>query len=57
MKRFTSPGHAQQFLSAFSGIFPHFRPRRNRLGVEDYRREMADRFTTWNEVTGTATAA
>src|ERR687893_130454 len=28
MKRFTSPGHAQRFLSAFSGISPHFRPGR-----------------------------
>lgn len=26
MKRFTSPGHAQRFLSAFSSISPHFRP-------------------------------
>ena len=57
MKKFTSARHAQQFLSAFSGISPHFRPRRHRLGVEDYRREMADRFTTWTEVTGTATTA
>ncbi|HEX8761685.1 MAG TPA: IS6 family transposase [Pseudonocardiaceae bacterium] len=57
MKRFTSPGHAQRFLSAFSGISPHFRPRRHRLGAREYRREMAGRFTTWNEVTGTATAA
>jgi putative transposase len=57
MKRFTSPGHAQRFLSAFSGISPHFRPRGHRLGDEEYRREMADRFTAWNEVTGTATAA
>ena len=31
MKRFTSPGHAQRFLSAFSGISPHFRPRRHLL--------------------------
>jgi hypothetical protein len=45
MKTFTSARHAQQFLSAFSGISPHFRPRRHRLGVEDYHREMADRFT------------
>jgi hypothetical protein len=29
MKRFISPGHAQRFLSAFSGISPHFRPRRH----------------------------
>jgi putative transposase len=57
MKRFTSPGHAQRFLSAFSGISPHFRPGRHRLGAEEYRHEMANRFTTWNEVTGTATAA
>jgi putative transposase len=57
MKRFTSPRHAQRFLSAFSGISPHFRPGRHRLGTEEYRREMANRFTTWNEVTGTATAA
>jgi putative transposase len=57
MKRFTSPGHAQQFLSAFSRISPHFRPRRHRLAAEQYRREMAIRFTTWNEVTGLTTAA
>jgi putative transposase len=57
MKRFTSPGHAQRFLSAFSGISPHFRPGRHRLVAQEYRREMANRFTTWNEVTGTATAA
>ena len=27
------------------------------LSAEEYRREMATRFTTWNEITGTATAA
>ena len=57
MKRFTSAGHAQRFLSAFSGISPHFRPRRHRLSAEEYRREMGTRFATWNEVTGMATAA
>jgi putative transposase len=57
MKRFTSPGHAQRFLSAFSGISPHFRLGRHRLGADEYRREMTVRFATWNEVTGTATAA
>jgi putative transposase len=50
-------GEAQQFLSAFSGISPHFRPGRHRLHAQDYRREMAARFTTWNEVTGIATTA
>jgi putative transposase len=57
MKRFTSARHAQRFLSAFTGISPHFRPGRHRLSTEEYRREMTDRFTTWIEVTGTATAA
>jgi putative transposase len=57
MKRFTSARHAQRFLSAFTGISPHFRPGRHRLSAEEYRREMTDRFTTWTEVTGTATAA
>jgi putative transposase len=52
MKRFTSPGHAQQFLSAFSGISPHFRPRRHRLSAEEYRREMTSRFATCNDVVG-----
>ena len=54
MKRFTSARHAQRFLSAFTGIPPHFRPGRPRLPAEEYRREMTDRFTTWTEVTGTA---
>ena len=52
-----SAGHAQRFLSAFSGISPHFRPGRHRLSTTEYRREMTDRFTTWNQVTGAATAA
>ena len=54
MKRFASARHTEQFLSAFSGISPHFRPGRHRLSAEEYRREMTDRFTTWTEVTGTA---
>ena len=57
MKRFTSAGHAQRFLSAFSGISPHFRPGRHQLRADEYRREMTVRFATWNEVTGTVTAA
>jgi len=49
MKTFTSAGYAQRFLSAFSGISPYFRPGRHRLSAEEYRREMTDRFTTWNQ--------
>ncbi|HKR52294.1 MAG TPA: IS6 family transposase [Pseudonocardiaceae bacterium] len=56
MKRFTSTRHAQRFLSAFSGISPHFRPGRHRLSTDEYRREMTVRFTTWTEITGTAAA-
>ena len=57
MKRFTSPGHAQRFLSAFSGISPHFRPRRHLLSAADYRQVMAGRFAVWNEITGATTTA
>lgn len=54
MRRFTSPGHAQRFLSAFSGISAHFRPRRHLLTARDYRTEMTHRFTIWRTVTGCA---
>jgi putative transposase len=57
MRRFTSPGHAQRFLSAFSGISPHFRPRRHLLTARDYRTEIHHRFTTWPQVTGCAATA
>jgi hypothetical protein len=57
MKRFRSAGGAQRFLSAFSGISPHFRPRRHRLTAAQYRHEMTTRFTTWNQVTRLTTAA
>jgi hypothetical protein len=44
MKRFKSSRHAQRFLSAFSGISAHFRPRRHLLSATEWRTEMADRF-------------
>ncbi len=50
IKKFTTPGGTQRFLSAFSGISPHFRPRRHRLNAEQYRHEMTTRFATWNDV-------
>ena len=56
MKKFTSAGHAQRFLSAFSGISPHCRPGRHRLSAAEYRRTMTERFIIWNQITGTATA-
>ena len=57
MKRFKSARHAQRFLSAFSGISPHFRPRRQLLSAADYRQVISDRFAVWNEITGVATTA
>ncbi|MFI8817596.1 MULTISPECIES: IS6 family transposase [unclassified Streptomyces] len=54
MKGFRSAGGAQQFLSAFSGISPHFRPRRHLMTAPEYRTEMTTRFTIWDHVTGVA---
>ena len=53
MKQFRSLGAAQRFLSAFSGISPHFRPRRHLLTAGQNRFEMTLRFTPWDHVTST----
>ena len=57
MRRFKSAGHAQRFLSAHGPILSHFRPRRHRLGIRDYRQEMAHRWHIWREITATEAAA
>ena len=57
MKRFKSSRHAQRFLSAFSGISAHFRPRRHLLSAAEWRTEMADRFAVWRQVTAPDAAA
>ncbi|MFI8308047.1 IS6 family transposase [Streptomyces sp. NPDC085927] len=54
MKGFRSTGGAQRFLSAFSGISPHFRPRRHLMTALNYRAEMTVRFAIWEHVTGAA---
>ncbi|ROQ72537.1 putative transposase [Streptomyces sp. CEV 2-1] len=54
MKGFRSVGGAQQFLSAFSGISPHFRPHRHLMTAPEYRTEMTTRFAIWDQVTGVA---
>ncbi|MFZ4151531.1 IS6 family transposase [Streptomyces pseudogriseolus] len=54
MKNFRSVGGAQRFLSAFSGISPHFRPRRHLMPAYRYRAEMAVRFAIWEQITGVA---
>jgi len=57
MKRFKSVRHAQRFLSAFSGISAHFRPRRHPLSATRWRTEIAERFAVWGEVTALDAAA
>ena len=57
MKRFESVRHAQRFLSAFSGISAHFRPRRHRLSATQWRTEIDERFAVWREVTALDAAA
>ncbi|MEH0630581.1 IS6 family transposase [Streptomyces stelliscabiei] len=54
MKGFRSVGGAQRFLSAFSGISPHFRPRRHLMTAPGYRAEMTVRFAIWDQITGVA---
>jgi putative transposase len=52
MRKFTSAGHAQRFLSAFGPISQHFQPRRHRMSAGEYRATLQGRFQVWNEVTG-----
>jgi putative transposase len=54
MKGFHSVGVAQRFLSAFSGISPHFRPRRHLMTASGHRAEMTIRFALWDQITGAA---
>ncbi|KUN57773.1 transposase [Streptomyces canus] len=54
MKGFRSLGGAQRFLSAFSGISPHFRPSRHLMTAATHRAEMSIRFAIWDQITGTA---
>ncbi|MCX4617720.1 IS6 family transposase [Streptomyces mirabilis] len=53
-KGFRSTGGAQRFLSAFSGISPHFRPRRYLMTAPDQRAETTIRFAIWDHITGAA---
>ncbi|MGW8358716.1 IS6 family transposase [Streptomyces wedmorensis] len=53
MKGFRSVGAAQRFLTAFSGISPHFRPGRHLMAAHDHRTEMIIRFAIWDQIAGT----
>ncbi len=57
MKGFRSAGGAQRSLSAFSGISPHFRPRRHLMPAHHYRAEITVRFAIREQITGVATLA
>ena len=57
MRRFKSAGHAQRFLATYGLITSHFRPRRHRLCIHEYRRGMTQRFQIWREITETSIAA
>ena len=57
LQRFTSPAHAQQFLTPFGPISDHVRPRRPLLPAPQYRHTMETCFATWREVTGLPAAA
>ncbi|MFJ2900679.1 DDE-type integrase/transposase/recombinase, partial [Streptomyces sp. NPDC087218] len=53
-KGFRSIGKAQQFPAAFSGISPHFRPRRHLTTATEHRTKTTTRFAIWDQATATA---
>jgi putative transposase len=57
MQRFKSSRHAQDFLSAHSFIYGHFRPRRHLLPAPAYRKIRSQAFNIWHQETCTRNAA
>ena len=57
LQRFTSPGHAQRFRSAYGPLTQHFRLRRHRFAAPASRHELRTRFQLWREITTPALAA
>src|ERR1700677_1768558 len=51
MQRFKSSEQAQDFLSAYSFIYGHFRPRRHQLSAAAYRAIRIEAFATWQQDT------
>ena len=51
MQRFKSPKQAQDFLSAHSFIYGHFRPCRHRLAASVYRTARTEAFNVWQQET------
>ena len=56
MKRFKSAGQAQRFLAAHDQIANLFRRPAN-TNAGDHRRNRAQAFLAWTEITGVAAAA
>ena len=56
MKRFTSPGQAQRFLSAHDGISNLFQLRRHQMPAAQYRAARTEAFGVWTEISGVAAA-
>ncbi|MFI2511578.1 IS6 family transposase [Streptomyces sp. NPDC018972] len=54
MKGCRSVGATQRFPAAFSGIPPHFRPRRHLMTAPGYRAETTLRFAIWDQITRAA---
>jgi putative transposase len=57
MQRFKSPRQAQDFLSAHSFIYAHFRPRRHLIAAYGYREIRAEAFRAWRQETCVRKAA
>jgi putative transposase len=57
MQPFKSPGQAQRFLSAHALIYGHFRPRRNLMAAEQYRRSRDKACQIWRQETCVQMAA
>jgi putative transposase len=57
MQRFKSPEQAQEFLSAHSFIYGHFRPRRHRLTATTYHAIRTQAFNVWHQATCVQNAA
>src|SRR4051812_36755909 len=57
MKRLTSAGQAQRFLSAYDQISNLFHLRRDHLPARQYRSARTQAFQTWAAVTGVAARA
>lgn len=50
MRKFKSPGQAQQFLATFGPIRDHFHPKQSQLTAHCYREQLRQRIEDWQEI-------